>query len=499
MGKVLMLGVDGGAWSVIRPLIEAGLMPGLGELTAMGRWGTLESTIPYITCPAWLSMASGRNPGWIGAFGFVNLEPGSYSLRYYDYLGDPGLPEIWDILGDNHLSCGVLNLPVARNPRPINKYMVPGFLADEGSYRTHPKQLKNFLDISTGGYRIEVRGFSIKDRERTVKECMEVMEKRYMAMRSLLRDYPTDCFLGVFHLFDRVCHTSLNTTGLPLDPDLDEMSSLVVEFLQKLDDHIGSLVEEFLQDDDLLIILSDHGFLPCYDGFNLNTWLRREGYLKAAPGRGRLGRPGLNQRRIASALDRLGLLETAMRYTPKSLKRLVPEGIDRGANLSVIDLVQHGGVDWKDTAAIAFPNNAVYINTSDRPHGIISTGSEYDSLVEELRKRLLSVEDAATGERPFSAVHLREEIYAGPRLENAPDLMVESAEGWTTHAFHDPHDDPFFYVDRADHRREGIYVLCGKGITPGLGEDANIEDIAPTVLDFLGIEDRPAMDGRSLL
>lgn len=87
--RVFILGIDGGTWKVIEPLIQGGWMPCLEELKKKSAYGVMWSTIPYITYPAWITMLSGRNPGHIGYFGFTNLRPSSYDLRYYFYRPDP--------------------------------------------------------------------------------------------------------------------------------------------------------------------------------------------------------------------------------------------------------------------------------------------------------------------------------------------------------------------------------------------------------------------------
>jgi predicted AlkP superfamily phosphohydrolase/phosphomutase len=496
-GRVFIIGIDGGTWKVVAPLIEAGRMPALEALTSEGRHGVLASTIPYITCPAWNSLSSGRNPGWIGAFGFLNLEPASYDLSYYDYHHDPELPEIWDVLGERGISCGVFNNPVVREPRPINGYMVPGFLADERDFHTWPESIRAFIDAACGGYTIEPKGFSVMGPEKTIRECEAVMEKRYRVFKALLSDHPSDFFLGVFHLADRVSHNLLNHTGLPLQPDRGGLHALTAAFFEKLDGYIGSLVEEHVGRQDLLMILSDHGFAPCTSGLLLNNWLIKEGYLKVKP-LGGLSGMGINQKRIAIALDRVGLLKTASRHAPRSLKKMIPEGRGTGSHASVVDYMQADRVDWGATRAIALPNHGIYLNTCDRPRGSVGKSEERESLLEELRRGLSDFVDPGTGDRPVSSIRSREEIYSGPKLDWAPDLMVEMVEGWTTQVIISGEGRLVLPLSRADHRREGMIVLRGPGIEAGT-VNGSIEDIAPTVLDFMGVKDPPTMDGHSLL
>ena len=53
--------------------------------------------------------------------------------------------------------------------------------------------------------------------------------------------------------------------------------------------------------------------------------------------------------------------------------------------------------------------------------------------------------------------------------------------------------------DDANHAHEGLYDLVSPGVEPGPGEERDLRDVAPTLLELLG-ESVPAdMEGRSLL
>lgn len=68
MNKILVIGLDGATWDVIKPLADEGKLPAVGELMESGVWGELESTIPLITVPVWFSRDMGVNPDRIGVF-----------------------------------------------------------------------------------------------------------------------------------------------------------------------------------------------------------------------------------------------------------------------------------------------------------------------------------------------------------------------------------------------------------------------------------------------
>ena len=69
--KSVAIGLDGAAWHLLDPLLTAGVMPRLAALNARGAWGSLKSTVPTYTPPAWTSAATGVNPGRHGIYGFI--------------------------------------------------------------------------------------------------------------------------------------------------------------------------------------------------------------------------------------------------------------------------------------------------------------------------------------------------------------------------------------------------------------------------------------------
>lgn len=78
--RVLVIGLDGATWDLLEPLAKEGKLQTLRNLMEGGVWGNLESTIPPVTVPAWVSFATGMNPGKLGVFGFPTSRVTSNSL-----------------------------------------------------------------------------------------------------------------------------------------------------------------------------------------------------------------------------------------------------------------------------------------------------------------------------------------------------------------------------------------------------------------------------------
>jgi len=75
--KTIIIGLDGGTFTVLKPLMDKGLLPTLKKIADNGVWGELESTIPPLTGPAWASFQTGVNPGRHGLYDFVVMDPQS--------------------------------------------------------------------------------------------------------------------------------------------------------------------------------------------------------------------------------------------------------------------------------------------------------------------------------------------------------------------------------------------------------------------------------------
>ncbi|HSV27062.1 MAG TPA: alkaline phosphatase family protein, partial [Sedimentisphaerales bacterium] len=151
--RVLVIGIDGGTWTVLRPAMERGYMPFLKRLVETGASGVLMSTIPALTPPAWASFQTGCNPGKTGVFCFTLLDR---ATRKNTFVSAEMLREtLWEAAGNAGRRVVVLNLPMSYPPKPINGCMVTGLMTPSmRSEFTHPKELKAELLKAVPGYHI---------------------------------------------------------------------------------------------------------------------------------------------------------------------------------------------------------------------------------------------------------------------------------------------------------------------------------------------------------
>jgi predicted AlkP superfamily phosphohydrolase/phosphomutase len=197
--------------------------------------------------------------------------------------------------------------------------------------------------------------------------------------------------------------------------------------------------------------------------------------------------------------DRLGPLQHAYRIIPKAARDRVVTAEWRTTDLEL---------DWSQTRAYAGSDNGtqIYLNVQGRePAGIVRPGAEYEALREEIAHALEREFAARTAPPRSIQVYRREDIYGGPYLDDAPDLIVYADNGsWE----HDTHIHPTSFrpfapgqkVESGSHRPLGLFILSGGGIRPQEPTaTAHILDLAPTILHLLGLPIPEDFDGRPLL
>jgi predicted AlkP superfamily phosphohydrolase/phosphomutase len=123
--KVIIIGIDGGTFDIIRPMVQRGELPVLASLMEKGVWGELRSTIPPITAPAWVSFMTGKNPGKHSIFEFIGDIHKNYTGRVLSAI-DIKAKTIWSLLSDIGKRLILVNLPVTYPPKNVNGIMITG-------------------------------------------------------------------------------------------------------------------------------------------------------------------------------------------------------------------------------------------------------------------------------------------------------------------------------------------------------------------------------------
>jgi predicted AlkP superfamily phosphohydrolase/phosphomutase len=220
-----------------------------------------------------------------------------------------------------------------------------------------------------------------------------------------------------------------------------------------MDKLIGRVMEK-IDDNTLLMVISDHGFKSFSRCMNLNAWLHQNGYLTLKEGKTESG-----------------------------------------------DWFED--VDWSRTRAYTMGLNGLYLNIKGREKQGIVDPADAQALQDEIKKKLDGLVDPASGAIGVTGVFATNVVYRGPYTENAPDLLVGYGNGYraswdsvmgkvTSQIFEDN-----MKAWSGDHCIDprlvpGVLFSSHKFVE----EKHAIVDVAPTILKLFGLALPSYFDGK---
>jgi len=501
--KVIVIGVDGATFKIIKPLVEKGELPNFKKLMEEGVWGELESTVPPLSGPAWASFQTGKSPAGHGIFDFVNKKPNSYETYYINSTHIKGI-RFWDILGSYGLKVGIINVMVTYPPRPVNGFLLTGGLTPRGKPFAYPESLGKEIEERFGTYRLwDVGGISLTEGEE--KEFINAYfsnEKRRIEMaKYLMKEKEWDFFMVMLEGADPLQHELWKyiDEGHPLyQPDAPEyIKQAIPNFYKMVDGFLGECID-MLGDEATICVMSDHGFGPLYRYFLVNNFLLEIGMLKL--------KRSVTTRVKEAILKHGGSLEQMYRIARKIGVNRAISTFRRGGKEKMLNwlTLSYKDIDWSRTKAFAVGTSGhIYLNVKGRePQGIIEPGKEYEETREFIIQNLISLRDPETDEKVIEKVFRREELYRGKFFDHAPDISFLPNKGYGT-LHREQFIAPSTFVDSptsGTHRINGIILFYGPEIRAGKQiEGAKIYDLAPTILHLYGLPIPDDMDGRVLI
>ena len=507
ISKVLIIGLDGATFDLIKPWIEQGELPTFKNLMKEGVHGDLNSTIPPLTPPAWTSLITGKNPGKHNIFDFFKLNKNNYDRAIITSL-DKKSESLWNILNKHNMKTGILNLPFTYPPENINGFIVCGSESiSVKSDFTYPKNLKKELLENIKGYRQGLNWSYInkEDHDSFIKDLNFVTEKLEETSVYLIKKYKPEFFMVVFDDLDRLQHffwRHMDKKHPMYDKEKSEKyKDAILNYYKKLDLVINNLIK-FADKNTFIMILSDHGFGPIYKEVYINHYLRSLNLLKLKK----------EKELQKSILKKLGITKENLIYLSNSYKlnkiiKKIPYKLKVFLNSNINSTkLGDSSIDWFNTKAYFFSHSGrgIMINLKNRQiNGIVSEGKEYDSIRDLIISKLKRIKDDSTGKRLIKNIFKREEIYKGSYIKNSPDLIVEMEEGYI--AQEGLGKEPIMLSKQgsayksADHKANGIFIAKGPNIIKNKKiKNANILDVTPTLLYLLNIPISKDIDGKIL-
>lgn len=510
--RVLIIGLDGMTQSVLKPLTEQGVMPTCKALMERGSWGTLMSTVPPVTGPAWVSFATGKQPGNHGVFDFFKPtkadNKAGISRRVINAREVDG-KTLWQILTEAGKTSIVMNVPVSYPASPIKGVLLADMLSPHtGGDFSWPRNLIPTLEPKLGEYTITVnwQGYSSSKPEQFIDDEIKCEWQRTKYCLHLMDQYPDwDLCFPCFTETDRMMHAlwsyidpaereKLKQAGTYRQAVMDK----VLEFYRQQDRMIAQLVEK-AGPETAVFFASDHGFGPLYGKVMVNTFLAQKGLLT------------VNEMKIRQALALIFLKKAWYKFLKTigfqkwARQRLARRAARQSGGRTFYD-VFYESIDWEKTKAYMASNTegGLYLNVKGRglygshvDHGCIEP-QDYEKVRAEVIEALREIRHPDTGRPMLSYVEVREKVYRGKYVDRAPDIVFFLNDGeWI--ADFSLGKGAFRKADwktgSGMHRMEGCFLACGPGIRHNPNVTTDIFNVVPTVLAYLGLPIPTDMDG----
>jgi predicted AlkP superfamily phosphohydrolase/phosphomutase len=235
------------------------------------------------------------------------------------------------------------------------------------------------------------------------------------------------------------------------DDNAKKYFNKIHELYEKLDSVVGDILRRY-GDKAAVIVMSDHGFANFKRQFNLNTWLRKNGYIYPS--------------------DATSVLQD---------------------------------VDWSRTQAYGLGINGLYLNLKGRERdGIVEPGRQSDELIEELISRLEAVRDT-NGRRVICKAYRTDKAYSGPATALAPDVVIgycrDYRASWAT-CLGSMTKEVLLDNDSAwsaDHCADVSEVPGVIFTNRPIGVNSpSLVDVAPSILTEFGLKIPSSMEGKNI-
>ncbi len=431
--KAIVVGIDGVSCRLLNRFTKEGLMPNLADIVSKGTITDMTASIPEISSTSWTTFMTGVNPGKHGIYGFMELQKGSYKWRFPN-SADIKSKTLWEIAGEQGKKSIVLNVPSTYPARPLNGILTAGFVALDLKKATYPDMAYEYL--KNIGYRMDVDIKKVQESVQAlaldIEEAFTIREK---AILYFLDNHAWDLFIGVITETDRLHHYLWSA----LEDEKHPQHNFFLDFYRKLDTFLGKMYER-AGDDIPFIILSDHGSIGIKQEIYLNAWLKENGYLKFK------------------------------KENPETFEDMLPE-----SKTFVLDPARF------------------YIHSKGKyPQGNV-TSDEYYNLRQKLKEELLLL--SVNGEKVIRSVFLKEGLYSGNLVDEAPDLVALPYEGYDLKgAINKTQISGKGFLTGGHTRDDAVFYINRKiNVT-----NINIIDVAPTITSLLKIEHN-GFDGKCLI
>jgi len=400
--KLLIIGLDGVAHDMLGGNGRPSLLPSLNRFCFPAQPLKMTVSIPEISAVSWSSFMTGTQAGEHGIYGFTDLTPGTYQLRFPDFR-DLKAPAFFDELGLLGKRSVIINLPATYPARPINGVLLSGFVALDLEKAVYP--IRYLPLLKQMGYQVDVDAGKGRDKKTEFLADLHCLLKTRKQVADILWEKENwDLFMFTVTETDRLQHflyDAYENVNHPQHQDFlhfyQEVDQIIADFLQR-----AAGREEFE-----IILLSDHGFGPIRREMYLNPILIKYGFLSLESGE------------------------------PRTLGQISPMA-----------------------KAFALDPSRIYIHQKDKyAKGRVAAGDVH-KVRQDLKQLFENYE--IEGEKTISRAYFKEELYSGPQLAAAPDLVLLSNPGYDLKGGFDKQQETGISHFTGMHRHDNAFFACSR-------------------------------------
>lgn len=498
MKKVFVFLIDAASPDLIEKWTDDGTLPNLQRLRKRGLYGRVDSVAAWLAEATPYALFTGQNPAATGLHCWAMWQKETMQART---PGKDWLPydPFWRRFDEKGPRAIVIDPPNVYPPEPFNGVEVIGWATHDtlAPFQSYPAEVADQIRRRFGAGLLPDEIYGLVSKREFLKERRSMFEinKQFRDLSlHLMQNNKWDLYLGTVFTAHHAGHrlwSAVTVKDRLSEAETADLNDTLRQVYVSIDEIVGQMLRT-LDEETIILVLSVHGM----DVNHSRSWIF----------------PEMLRRVMGAAPSTPGLLERLRAMIPVETRHAIKSLLPFHTRRQLTRFWRMKGHRWETTRAFNLFSDTqgwVRLNVKGREAlGIVEPGAEYDQLCQEIAEGLLTFTDADSGEPIIKDIFRPHQAFEGARLDDLPDIVVRWRE--TPASQHRAVSSPKFGVipwptpghnpegRSGNHRGQGMLIAAGPGVKTGTIRDANILDIAPTILSLLGQPIPAEMEGKPL-